>query len=235
MTGVAAHHGDHRRSRPCHQHLFQQCDEVGAGRLAADQVANAPAGKVQRAEDGAPPVGAGGHHPLAGTAHDPGGPHPGQQVAVGLIFGQHDRVAGQLGELGSGPGRSAAQRRVALGDQPGPPPAGDLAHAPVQGALADRRSPESLPPPRNGPRPGLGQQPTDPLGQPRPRPGGAGQGGAGPPGRARPGGWSGGSSGGRYRGGSRAARRWPPVTSHGPTARARPQRWPGARRLASCP
>jgi hypothetical protein len=41
-----------------------------------------------------PPVGARRHHLLAGAAGDPGGPHPGQQVEVGLVLGQHHRPSG---------------------------------------------------------------------------------------------------------------------------------------------
>jgi hypothetical protein len=49
--------------------------------------------------------------------------------------------------------------RIALGDQAGPPPAGDRTDASAQGPLADGRSAQPLPQPGNGPRLRLGEQP----------------------------------------------------------------------------
>jgi hypothetical protein len=40
------------------------------------------------------PVFARGHDLLPSASGDPGGPHPGQQVDVGLVLGQHHRTVG---------------------------------------------------------------------------------------------------------------------------------------------
>jgi hypothetical protein len=97
---------------------------------------------------------------------DPGGAHPGQQVEVGLVFGQHHRVVRQRGEL-------LPQRRqhlvvvgVALGDQPGSPPGRNLTYPPVQGPQAHGRTAQPLPEPTDCPCRGFGQQPQDPLAKP---------------------------------------------------------------------
>ena len=59
---------------------------------------------------------------------------------MGLVFGQHDGVLGELSELPVQVGQHLLAVRVALGDQPRPPSAGDLADAAAQGPLADGRS-----------------------------------------------------------------------------------------------
>ena len=67
---------------------------AGADRLGGHLVEEATRAQVDGAEDRPPPVGARRHHLLAGAAGDPGGPHPGQQVEVGLVLGQHHRPSG---------------------------------------------------------------------------------------------------------------------------------------------
>jgi hypothetical protein len=134
---------DHRhlwRGQVGGQQLRQKCGEAGADRIAADLVAEAAAGKVDGAEDAAAPVGARGHDLLALPLGDPGGTHPGQQVDVGPVFGQHDRALVQVPELLMQVGEDLGAVGVALGDQPGPPPAGDLADAAVQGPQRDGRA-----------------------------------------------------------------------------------------------
>lgn len=67
---------------------------AGADRLGGHLVEEATRAQVDGADDRPPPVGARRHHLLAGAAGDPGGPHPGQQVEVGLVLGQHHRPSG---------------------------------------------------------------------------------------------------------------------------------------------
>jgi hypothetical protein len=50
---------------------------------------------------------------------------------MGLVLGQHHRAGGQVADGLAQIGQHVLAVGVALGDQPGPPPAGDLAHAPV--------------------------------------------------------------------------------------------------------
>jgi hypothetical protein len=85
---------------------------------------------------------------------------------VRLVLGQHHRAFRQPVKLLAQVGEDLVAVGVALGDQAGPPPAGDLADAPVQGALADRRSPEPHVQPTDRPGARGGQQPADALAQP---------------------------------------------------------------------
>jgi hypothetical protein len=126
---VVADHRHQRRGRVGGQQLLQEGGEAGADRLVADLVAEPAAGQVDGAKDRAPPVLARGHDLLAGAAYHPGGPHPGQQVDVGLVLGQHDRAGGQGGDGLAQAGEELVAVGIALGDQPGPPPAGDLTDA----------------------------------------------------------------------------------------------------------
>jgi hypothetical protein len=174
---VVADHRHHWRGRVGSQQLLAEGGEVGADRLAGHLVQEATGAKVDRAEDGPPPVGAGSHDLLAGTADHPGGPHPRQQVEVGLVFGQHHCA---LGELGDGlPQRGKALRAVgvALGGQPRSSPGRQLADSPVQGVQADRGAAQIQVQQRDGPGSRLGQQPADATTKP----------GAAEPGSARSG------------------------------------------------
>jgi hypothetical protein len=117
------------------------------------------------AEDGGPPVGARRHHLVAVPAQGPGGAHRGQQVEVGLVFGEHHRSGRQSGDP---PADARADRvvvGVALGHQPGAPPAGQFAGAPPQRGQADRGPAQPVPEPPDGPWPGCGQQRGDPRGE----------------------------------------------------------------------
>jgi hypothetical protein len=80
------------------QQLRQGGGEAGADRRAADPVPEAATAQVDGAEDGPPPVGAGGmtrwRQPLVIQVERT---HA-QQVAVGGVVGQHDRAGGQLGD-----------------------------------------------------------------------------------------------------------------------------------------
>jgi hypothetical protein len=122
---VVADHHDLGGGRVGGQELLAEGDEGGADRLAGNLVQEPAAGKVHRPEDAASPVGARGHDPLAGALEDPGRPHPGQQVEVGLVLGQHHRAGGQLADGLAQVGHDLVVVGVALGDQPGPPPAGE--------------------------------------------------------------------------------------------------------------
>src|SRR6266498_313914 len=83
---VVADHRHQRRSRIGGQQLLAERGEADADGLVG-HLAQEPAGaQVDRAEDGAATVLAGGHDLLASPSGDPGGPHPGQQVDVGLIL-----------------------------------------------------------------------------------------------------------------------------------------------------
>jgi hypothetical protein len=174
---VVADHRHHRRGRVGGQQLLAERGEAGADRLAADLVEEAAVGDVDRAEDRPPPVLARRHDLLAGAAHHPGGPHPRQQVDMGLVFGQHDRALGQLGDGLAQRGQDLVAVGVALGDQPRSPPGRHLADASVQGVQADGRAAQVQVQQRDGPGPRLGQQPADASTQP----------GAAEPGSARPG------------------------------------------------
>ncbi len=81
------------------QQLLAEGGEGRADGLAGDLVEEPAAGKVDGAEDGPPSVLARGHDLVARPGGDPGGADPGQQVDVGLVFCQHGRAGGQLGEL----------------------------------------------------------------------------------------------------------------------------------------
>jgi hypothetical protein len=101
--GVVDDHvvADHRhlwRRRVGGQQLLAERGEGDADRLAGDLIEEAAGVQVDRAEDRPPPVGARSHHLLAGPVRDPGGPHPGQQVDMGLVLGQHHRTLGQVAE-----------------------------------------------------------------------------------------------------------------------------------------
>jgi hypothetical protein len=85
---------------------------------------------------------------------------------VGLIRGQHHRAVGEVADLLLQVGHDLVAVGVASRDQAGPPPVGDLAHAPVQGPQRYGWAARSVPQPWDGPGAGLGQQPQDPLAQP---------------------------------------------------------------------
>jgi hypothetical protein len=84
-----------------------------------------------------------------------------------LVLSQHHRAGGQVPELLVQVGQDLIAVGVALGDQPWPPPAGDFTDPPVQGPQAHRGAAQPPPEPTDRPGLGLGQQPTDPLAQPR--------------------------------------------------------------------
>src|SRR5512133_2522199 len=105
-----------------------------------------------------------GHDLLALPWGDPGRADPGQQLDVGLVLGQHHRARGQVADLLLEVGDDLVAVGVALGNQAGPP-AGDLAHAPVQGPQRDGGAAQPLMEPADGPGLGLVQQPQDPLGE----------------------------------------------------------------------
>jgi hypothetical protein len=140
--------------------------EAGADGLAGRLIQEATRGKVDGAEDGAAPVGAWGHDLLALAPEDPGGPHPRQQVAVGLVLGPQHRTSGQIADVLVEVGEDLVAVGVAACDQAGPPPAGDLAHTAVQGPPADSWAAQLLPQPADGPGLGLAEQPADALAQP---------------------------------------------------------------------
>jgi hypothetical protein len=85
---------------------------------------------------------------------------------VGLVLGQHHRTLGQVPELLVEVGQHLLAVGVAFGDQPGSPPLGDLADAPVQGPQAHGGATQVQVQQRDGPGVGLGEQPTDPCSQP---------------------------------------------------------------------
>jgi hypothetical protein len=82
---------------------------------------------------------------------------------VGLVFCQHHGVLGEVTELLVQVGQHLLAVGVALGNQPGPTPGGDLADAAAHGALADGRPAQLLPKPADRPGLGLGEQPQDAL------------------------------------------------------------------------
>jgi len=127
---------DHRylwRGRVGGKELLQERGEGSADGLAGHLVAEAAAGKVDGTEDTAAPVSARGHDLLALPSGDPGGADPGEQVDVGLVFGQHHRAVGQVPDLLMQVGEDLVAVGVTLGDQPGPAPGRHLADAAVQG------------------------------------------------------------------------------------------------------
>ena len=71
---------------------------------------------------------------------------------MGLVLGQHHRALGQIPELLVQGGQDLRSVGVALGDQPGPPPAGHLADPSAQGALTDGGAAQPLPQPTDRPR-----------------------------------------------------------------------------------
>ena len=73
-----------------------------------------------------------------------------------LVLGQHHRTGGQVAELLVEVGQDLVAVGVALGDQAGPPPGRDLAHAPVQGPQAHGGAAQLLVEPVDRPRLGLG-------------------------------------------------------------------------------
>jgi hypothetical protein len=148
------------------QQLLAEGGEAGADGLAGDLVEEAPACQVNRAEDGAAPVAAGGHDPLAGAVGDPGGAHPGQQVEVGLVLGQQDRAVGQVAELLVEVGEDLVAVGIASCDQAGSPPPGDLAHTSAQGPHGHGGVAQLPVEPADGPRVWLGKQPADALAKP---------------------------------------------------------------------
>jgi hypothetical protein len=93
-------------------------------------------------------------------------PHRCQQVQAGLVFGQHHRPPGQLGDHLPQGGKELVAVGVALGDQPGSPPAGDLADAPVQGPQAPRSSSKTPHMSTRRPRPAPLPRPPSPLSLP---------------------------------------------------------------------
>jgi hypothetical protein len=163
---VVADDRDLRRGRVGGQQLLAEAGEAGADGLAGHPIEEPAALEVDRAEDGAATVLPRGHDLLTLPSQDPGGPHPGQQVDVGLVFGQHDGVVGQVAELLVQGGEDLVAVGVASCDQAGPPPCGDLADTAVQGPLADGEAAQPLPHPADGPGLGLAEQPADPLAEP---------------------------------------------------------------------
>jgi len=152
---VVADHRHQRRSRIGGQQLLAERGEADADGLVG-HLAQEPAGaQVDRAEDGAATVLAGGHDLLASPSGDPGGPHPGQQVDVGLILGQHHRTVGQVADLLLQVGEDLVAVGVALGDQAGPPPGCDRAHPTVQGVQTELWAAQRVPQPGDGPGAGL--------------------------------------------------------------------------------
>jgi transposase InsO family protein len=163
---VVADHRHHWRLWVEGQKVFAEGGKGGADGLAGHLIQEATRGKVDGAEDGAAPVGAWGHDLLALPPEDPGGPHPRQQVDVGLVLGQQHRTRGQVADVLVEVGEDLVAVGVAACDQAGPPPAGDLAHTAVQGPQADSGAAQLLPQPADGPGLGLVEQPVDAPGQP---------------------------------------------------------------------
>jgi hypothetical protein len=85
---------------------------------------------------------------------------------VALIFGQHHRTSGEILELLVEVGQDLVAVGVALGDQAGPAPGGDLTDPSVQGPQRHRWAAGSVPQPGDGPGLGLAKQPADPLAEP---------------------------------------------------------------------
>src|SRR6266540_618408 len=162
---VVADHRDQRRGRVGGQQLLAEGGEAGADGLAGDPVAEAAALQVDRAEDGPAPVLPRGHDLLALPPGDPGRADPGQQVDVGLVLGQHHRTCGQATEVAVQVGEDLVAVGVALGDQAGSPPGGDLSDAAVQGPQGDGGAAQSLPQPWDGPGAWLLEEPQDALGE----------------------------------------------------------------------
>ncbi len=81
-------------------------------------------GQVDRAVDGAADVAAGGPDPVAQAGGHPARADSGEQVEVGFVLGEHNGSGGQCGDAGLDRGAGGVVVGVALGDQPGTPPAG---------------------------------------------------------------------------------------------------------------
>jgi hypothetical protein len=79
---------------------------------------------------------------------------------------KHHRAGGKGRDGLAEGGKHRFSLRVAFGDQPGPPPPGDLADPSVQGPQRHGWTTQPLPEPGNRPRLGFGQQPNDPLAEP---------------------------------------------------------------------
>jgi hypothetical protein len=166
---IVANHRDLWRGRVGGQQVLQERGEAGADGadgFAGHLVAEAAAGNVDGTKDRPAPIGAGGHDLLALPLDDPGGTDPGEQVDVGLVFGQHDRAVEQVADLLLQVGEDLVAVGVALGDQLGPPPGRDLADAAVQGVQAHGGVAKPLVEPSDRPCLRLGQQPQDLLAEP---------------------------------------------------------------------
>ena len=85
---------------------------------------------------------------------------------MGLVLGQHHRTLGQVAEVLVQLSKDLVAVGVALGDQPGPTPGGDLADPATQRGLADGWPAQLLPKSADRPGLGLGEQPQDALAQP---------------------------------------------------------------------
>ena len=132
--------------------------------------------------------------PCAGRRRRRG--HAARRAPPGCSWsGSHDRALGQLPDGLVEAGQHRLPGGVTLGNQARPPPLGDLADPPVQSSQGHGGPAEPLIEPRDGPGPGLGQQPADPLGEPGAAPAGVGRLGASRPARSPRPGCSGGSSG----------------------------------------
>jgi hypothetical protein len=138
---VVADHRHHRRRGVGGQQLLAEGGEGGADGLAGDLVVEAPVARSMAPKMVRRRFFPGGHDLLAAAVGDPGRPYPGQQVDVGLVLGQHHRALGQVADGLPQVGEDLVAVGVALGDQVGPPPAGDLADPPVQGPQRDRGRP----------------------------------------------------------------------------------------------
>jgi hypothetical protein len=205
---VVADDRDHWRGRVGGQQLLAEAGEAGADGLAGHLVQEAAGGKLDRAEDGAATVLARGHDLLSLPSQDPGGPHPSQQVEVGLVLGQHHRTVWEFGDGVVQVGEDLVAVGVASCDQAGPPPCCDLTDTPVQGPQAHGRPAEPLVKPTDGPGlPWAGGAAGGSAGRAWGCPAVAGRCGADRPARRCRGVGSGGSSGAPYRGHSPAGRR----------------------------
>jgi hypothetical protein len=101
---------------------------------------------------------------------------------VRLVLGQDDAAFGQRTDGLVEGGQGLVAVGVALGDQPGSTPLGDLADPAVQGPQRHGGTAQPLVKPGNRPRLGFGQQPSDAL--PQPGAAQAGSAGSGPVGQS---------------------------------------------------
>jgi hypothetical protein len=139
-------------------------------------------GEVDRAEQAAALVAAGGGHQVAGTARDPAGSHLGQQVQMGFVLGQHDRSGWQRGDTLPDGGHDGVVVGVGLGGQAGASPGCLFADAAVHRVQADRWSSQFPPDSCGGPGFRPGQQGADAFAQARAaQPGTSGPGPVGQP------------------------------------------------------